>query len=75
MHWTTLILLLPGQADVPAEELAFFEKRVRPILEPIAGELPAAEPRLDGRERRTDAFRWLHGEFTSVARSGAGTTW
>ena len=28
-----------------------------------------------GRMRRTDDFAWLHGEFTMVARSGAGVTW
>jgi ring-1,2-phenylacetyl-CoA epoxidase subunit PaaC len=29
----------------------------------------------DGRNRRTDDFRWLHGEFTMVARSERGATW
>jgi ring-1,2-phenylacetyl-CoA epoxidase subunit PaaC len=49
--------------------------QVRPVLEPIVAELPAAAPTLDGRERRTDDFRWLHGEFTSVAASESGATW
>lgn len=49
--------------------------RVRPTLDPIAGALPEATPRADGRTRRTDDFRWLHGEFTSVARSQDGATW
>jgi ring-1,2-phenylacetyl-CoA epoxidase subunit PaaC len=47
----------------------------RQVLEPIAGALPSIEPRLDGRERRTDDFRWLYGEFTAVARSEAGASW
>ena len=54
---------------------ADWQARVRPILEPITGELAAAVPTLDGRERRTDEFGWLHGEFTSVARSEEAATW
>ena len=33
------------------------------------------EPPRDGRTARTDDFRWLWGEFTSVARSEPGATW
>jgi ring-1,2-phenylacetyl-CoA epoxidase subunit PaaC len=29
----------------------------------------------DGRSRRTDDFRWLHGQFTMVAASESGATW
>ena len=54
---------------------ADWEARVRRAIEPIAGTLPAASPTLDGRERRTDDFRWLHGEFTTVAGSEPGATW
>jgi ring-1,2-phenylacetyl-CoA epoxidase subunit PaaC len=69
-------LVTTGVLPTPLRALhAEWVARVRPTLEPIAGELPTAAPRLDGRERRTDAFRWLHGELTSVARSGEGTTW
>ena len=32
-------------------------------------------PAPDGRTRRTDDFRWLHGEFTMVASSEVGATW
>jgi ring-1,2-phenylacetyl-CoA epoxidase subunit PaaC len=49
--------------------------RVRPVLEPIAGDLPDAGAALDGRTVRTDEFRWLHGEFTMVAGSEEGALW
>jgi ring-1,2-phenylacetyl-CoA epoxidase subunit PaaC len=52
-----------------------WQARVRPVLEPIAGELPEAVPSPDGRTRRTDDFAWLHGEFTSVSRADAGAMW
>ena len=35
----------------------------------------AGPPSADGRTMRTDEFRWLHGEFTMVARSEVGATW
>ena len=41
-------------------------------------DLPVPEstlPAADGRTRRTDDFTWLHGEFTTVARSEVGATW
>lgn len=54
---------------------ADWQQQVRPILEPIAGPLPAATPTIDGRERHGRDFRWLHGQFTMVARQEAGATW
>jgi ring-1,2-phenylacetyl-CoA epoxidase subunit PaaC len=36
---------------------------------------PSATAPSDGRTRRTDDFRWLHGQFTMVARSDEGATW
>jgi len=54
---------------------AAWQETVRPVLEPIIGALPPAEPSIDGRTRRTDDFGWLHGQFTMVARSIEGATW
>ncbi|HYI66153.1 MAG TPA: 1,2-phenylacetyl-CoA epoxidase subunit PaaC [Candidatus Limnocylindrales bacterium] len=53
---------------------ATWQEAVRPVLALIV-DLPPAAPTLDGRTRRTDDFRWLHGQFTMVARSEAGATW
>jgi ring-1,2-phenylacetyl-CoA epoxidase subunit PaaC len=64
--------LLPGSM---AELHARWVELERPRLEPISGSLPDHAPRADGRRRRTDAFRWLHGEFTMVAGSEEGATW
>ena len=50
-------------------------ERARPRLEAIAGPLPDAAPRLDGRERHGEDFAWLHGQFTMVTLSEAGATW
>jgi len=69
-------LVATGVLPTPMRALhAEWVGRVRPTLEPVAGDLQETAPRSDGRERRSDAFRWLHGELTSVARSGAGATW
>jgi ring-1,2-phenylacetyl-CoA epoxidase subunit PaaC len=54
---------------------AEWQDHVRPVLEPIAGRLPPVAPSLDGRTRRTDDFRWLHGELTAVYRSEEGAVW
>jgi ring-1,2-phenylacetyl-CoA epoxidase subunit PaaC len=58
-----------------AELHARWTAGIRPIVEAIAGDLPDAAPRVDGRRRRTDDFAWLHAEFTLVARSEEGATW
>jgi ring-1,2-phenylacetyl-CoA epoxidase subunit PaaC len=54
---------------------ATWQAQVRPVLEPITGPLESLAPTADGRTRRTDDFRWLHGELTLVARSLEGATW
>jgi ring-1,2-phenylacetyl-CoA epoxidase subunit PaaC len=69
-------LVRSGMLPTPMRALhAEWQAKVVPVLEPIAGPLPPAAPSLDGRERRSDAFAWLHGEFTSVARSEERATW
>ena len=64
-------LLLQPMADLHAT----WRATVEPVLGPIAGSMPDAAPTSDGRRRRTEDFRWLHGEFTMVARSEEGATW
>jgi hypothetical protein len=54
---------------------ADWQRQVRPVLEPIAGQLDDILPAADGRTRRTDDFGWLHGELTSVARAESGAMW
>lgn len=51
--------------------------RIGPILVGLGLPEPRDEgpPADDARMRRTDEFRWLHGEFTMVARAEAGATW
>lgn len=69
-------LVRSGMLPTPMRALhTDWQARVRPVLEPIAGPLPAAAPTLDGRERRSRDFAWLHGEFTSVARAEERATW
>ena len=70
-------LLAAGLLPRPMAELhAEWQAQVLQVLEPIVGsELPDALPDVDGRRRHTDDFRWLHGEFTMVARSEEGATW
>ena len=70
------VLVTTGMLPSPMRALhAEWRDRVAPALEPIAGTLPDAIPSIDGRTRRTDDFRWLHAEFTQVARSDPGATW
>ncbi len=70
------ILVRDGLLPEPMRAMhAEWQSRVRPILEPICGELAPAAPTVDGRERRTGDFLWLHAEFTSVSRSEAAATW
>lgn len=52
-------------------------ERVGARLEAANLSVPAAggHPDADGRTRRTDEFKWLHGEFTMVSGSEADATW
>ncbi len=69
-------LLRHGFLPEPMRALhATWQAAVRPVLGLIVADLPVAAPSLDGRTRRTDDFRWLHGQFTLVARSEVGATW
>jgi ring-1,2-phenylacetyl-CoA epoxidase subunit PaaC len=69
-------LLRDGLLPRPMETLhGEWQARVRPVVEPMTGQLPEAVPSPDGRTRRTDDFIWLHGEFTSVSRAEAGAMW
>ena len=69
-------LLAAGILPEPMAALhAAWVARVTPVLEPITGSLAAVAPSAEGRSRRTDDFRWLHGEFTMVASSEAGASW
>jgi ring-1,2-phenylacetyl-CoA epoxidase subunit PaaC len=75
------VLLAAGVLVAPLEELRrrWLERTV-PALGSLGLPAPgteerAATPPADGRTRRTDDFRWLHGEFTMVARSQEGATW
>ena len=52
-----------------------WEAEIRPVVEAIAGSLPEARIPEDGRSRRTEEFRWLHGELTMVASSERGAAW
>jgi ring-1,2-phenylacetyl-CoA epoxidase subunit PaaC len=51
--------------------------RVLPALDELglAADDADVEAAADGRTRRTDDFRWLHGELTVVARSERAATW
>ena len=69
-------LLRHGLLPEPMGALhATWQAEVGPILALIVPDLPAAAPSIDGRTRHSDDFRWLHGQFTLVARSEVGATW
>jgi len=85
----TIFTPLGGEATLVAEGLlpepmeTLRERwltQVVPILETLSLPVPSGDergaPLTDGgRTQRTDDFRWLHGEFTMVARSEEGAAW
>jgi ring-1,2-phenylacetyl-CoA epoxidase subunit PaaC len=72
------VLVDAGILPEPMETLrGRWLERILPTLRELG--LPTdtadATPAVDGRTRRTDEFRWLHGELTMVARSEEAATW
>jgi ring-1,2-phenylacetyl-CoA epoxidase subunit PaaC len=70
-------LVMAGIADASSDELdARWRAWIRPTFERL--DLPLPPPAHDpGRSRtdHSDAFRWLHGEFTAVRRIDREATW
>jgi ring-1,2-phenylacetyl-CoA epoxidase subunit PaaC len=60
-----------------AEAEAAWRADLTAILVPLGLPLPptAPAPATSGRTGHSDAFRWLHGEFTAVRRSEGAATW
>jgi ring-1,2-phenylacetyl-CoA epoxidase subunit PaaC len=82
----TIFSALPGEENLVAEgilpePMSALRERWLTQLRPVFAELglptppTSPAPDADGRKRRTDDFRWLHGEFTMVARSEEAATW
>jgi ring-1,2-phenylacetyl-CoA epoxidase subunit PaaC len=74
------VLVRGGELPEPMDSLrARWLDQVSPVLADLG--LPGPTPddmaasAEDGRTRRTDDFRWLHGEFTMVAAAERGATW
>jgi ring-1,2-phenylacetyl-CoA epoxidase subunit PaaC len=69
------------ESGILSEDLATtrrrWHERVTSELDALGLSTPAGsgEAPVDGRTTRTDDFRWLWGEFTSVARAEPGATW
>lgn len=74
------VLVRGGELPEPMEALrARWLDQVLPVLKELGLPSPTEEDLAmgseDGRSRRTDDFRWLHGQFTMVAASDRGATW
>ncbi len=72
-----LSLLMAGVVDAPGSDLdARWRAAIAPVLARL--KLPMPPPAADPPRARTDhsdAFRWLHGEFTSVRRLDPRAAW
>jgi ring-1,2-phenylacetyl-CoA epoxidase subunit PaaC len=72
-----LSLVMAGIIDSSFDELdARWRVEVGRVFERLGLSmvLPVADP-LTARTNHSDAFRWLHGEFTAVRREQPGATW
>jgi ring-1,2-phenylacetyl-CoA epoxidase subunit PaaC len=72
-----LSLVMAGIIDSSFDELdARWRAEVGRVFERLSLSmvLPVADP-LTARTNHSDAFRWLHGEFTAVRREQPGATW
>jgi ring-1,2-phenylacetyl-CoA epoxidase subunit PaaC len=72
-----LSLVMAGIIDSSFDELdARWRAEVGRVFErlDLSMVLPVADP-LTARTNHSDAFRWLHGEFTAVRREQPGATW
>ena len=72
-----LSLVMAGIIDATGAELdARWRAEIGPVFDrlDLAMVLSVADP-LTARTHHSDAFRWLHGEFTAVRASQPGATW
>jgi ring-1,2-phenylacetyl-CoA epoxidase subunit PaaC len=72
-----LSLVMAGIIETGFDELdARWRAEIGPVFDrlDLAMALPVADP-LTARTNHSDAFRWLHGEFTAVRREQPGATW
>jgi ring-1,2-phenylacetyl-CoA epoxidase subunit PaaC len=72
-----LSLVMAGIIDATGDELdARWRAAMGPVFDrlDLAMVLPVADP-LTARTNHSDAFRWLHGEFTAVRGAQPGATW
>jgi ring-1,2-phenylacetyl-CoA epoxidase subunit PaaC len=72
-----LSLVLAGIADAPSKELVErWRERIRPTFERLDLRMPpAAVDRDRSRSHHSEAFRWLHGEFTAVRQIDREAKW